>query len=338
MEVEESLIKKFHHLLKRVFTENCSLDDEEVTEEELVTLEKLRPIEVYENFKATVLNLLDFKQKVRKSEISDLLLENEKLELLLQKSEAEIRTHFSNENQLKIYIEIYQGKIEDLEKQMNEYIKSIKEQEKNLKDKESQIRHLKKKSRLSMNENELDFKLRSIEDQFKEEIYKTVEQHNKDSQEDFDTNKPEFKTFDWRKQRKLDLKQKITVEESVKAKPILDDKNKDNGKTKIMLFKDEEKSQGRNSASKADVKLIDVKRNFQAKRDNKDVNRRSASSLFEILKKSSCSNTSPRKDKKKDISSKKKLYNIGHIRSSSDLLRSESLAKKLYHANKLTDR
>src|SRR5690242_16305999 len=99
MEVEESYIKKIHQLFKRIFIENCEIDEEEVTKEEMSTLEELQPIEVFENFKELVLDLLEFKKKVHKDDISDLLSQNEKLQVLLQKLEAEIRNHFSNENQ-----------------------------------------------------------------------------------------------------------------------------------------------------------------------------------------------------------------------------------------------
>lgn len=323
MESEELYSQKIHQLFKLIFVENCEIDDEEVTKEELETLEDLQPLEVYENFKGLTLDLLKFKRLSKLSKESDLISQNEKLEILLQKLEGEIRTHFSNEHQLKIYIDIYQAKIEEHEKQISEYLQDIRAKEKTIKEKEYEIRILKKKRN---SEHDLESKLRAIEEQFKEEIYKTVEQHTKTDKE-FDSTRPEFRTFDSRKVSKKEAKSKFKFEDLNKMKSIFDEKHKEieGVKAKISLVKDDEKS--KRTKLNIESRLVDSKRLSHNKRDgNRDVNRKSSSNLLDILRNSS--SNKDMKEKKRDISAKKKIIS-SHIRSSSDLLRSDTFSKKL---------
>lgn len=108
--------KGLHELFKHAFMTNCSLDDESVTTEESATLEELDPSEVLENFKDLVLILLKFKKEYRSSDKAELARRSEQFETLLQKLEAEVRSHIRVEHQLKLYIENNQNRIEELEK------------------------------------------------------------------------------------------------------------------------------------------------------------------------------------------------------------------------------
>ena len=106
----------FRELFKQAFSTNCMLDDSSVTAEELATLEDLDIQELLENFKELVNGLLGFKKSCKTSEKAELVQLNEQLEQMLQKAEAEIRTHIGIEHQLKIHAELTQTQLDDLSK------------------------------------------------------------------------------------------------------------------------------------------------------------------------------------------------------------------------------
>ena len=110
--IEKGLLELFQY----AFTTNCLLDDESVTREESKTLAELDPSETLENFKDLVLALLEFKKKFKTSDTAELARRAEQFENLLQKVEAEVRTHIRVEHQLKLHIETTQQRIDDLEK------------------------------------------------------------------------------------------------------------------------------------------------------------------------------------------------------------------------------
>jgi hypothetical protein len=58
VELEKNLFDVF----KEVFTINCKLDEESMTEEERNTLEELDPLEILENFRDLAHDLLKFKK------------------------------------------------------------------------------------------------------------------------------------------------------------------------------------------------------------------------------------------------------------------------------------
>lgn len=55
------LEKGLYSLFKFCFVTNCKLDEDSITEEEKKTLEELDALEMLENFKDTVTDLLNFK-------------------------------------------------------------------------------------------------------------------------------------------------------------------------------------------------------------------------------------------------------------------------------------
>ena len=87
-----------------------------MTAEELKTLNELDSSETLENFKDLVLALLKFKKEFKDSDLNELAQRSQQMENLLQKAEAEVRTHIRVEHQLKLHIENTQQRIEDLEK------------------------------------------------------------------------------------------------------------------------------------------------------------------------------------------------------------------------------
>jgi DNA repair exonuclease SbcCD ATPase subunit len=108
--------KGLHDLFKYAFKQNCDLDGESITSEESKTLEELDSSETLENFKDLVLSLLKFKKEFKTSDKAELAQRSDQLESLLQKLEAEVRTHIRVQHQLKLHIENTQQRIDDLEK------------------------------------------------------------------------------------------------------------------------------------------------------------------------------------------------------------------------------
>ena len=110
--IEKGLLELF----KYAFTTNCALDDESITMEESKSLEELDPSETLENFKDLVLTLLKFKKDFKSLDSAELVQRSEQFETLLQKMEAEVRTHIRVQHQLKLHIDNNQQRIDDLEK------------------------------------------------------------------------------------------------------------------------------------------------------------------------------------------------------------------------------
>lgn len=128
MDLPSTPDKALRELFKYAFTNNCSLDDESTTQEELKTLEELETSELIENLKELITSLLKFKRESQTCEKSELIRRSEQFEQLLQKHEAEIRNHIRVQHQLKLHIEMNSQKIKDLEKNMEsdkEYIKEL---------------------------------------------------------------------------------------------------------------------------------------------------------------------------------------------------------------------
>lgn len=103
-------------LFTYAFTLNCHLDDASITNEEKETLLTLDILEVFENFKDLVLDLLKFKQKFKNTDMAELANRSDQFETMIQKLEAKVRTHIGIEQQLKLHIESTQSQYEELEK------------------------------------------------------------------------------------------------------------------------------------------------------------------------------------------------------------------------------
>ena len=110
------------------YTTNCELESESLTEEERQTLDELDALEVLENFKDLVVDLLNFKKDFRSSEKSELAQRSEQFEAMLQKLESEVRNHIRVEQQLKLHLESAQSRVEELEKQSDsKLVQSLRE-------------------------------------------------------------------------------------------------------------------------------------------------------------------------------------------------------------------
>lgn len=113
---EASLFKDYHTLFSKFFIENCQIDQEDITEEETKALNELDANEVFENFSDLVTQLLKFKKQCLSSDQAELIKKCNSFESLIQKLENDVRTHIGVEHQLKIILENFQSKIQNLEK------------------------------------------------------------------------------------------------------------------------------------------------------------------------------------------------------------------------------
>lgn len=68
----KEVIKTIFELFKFAFVTNCKIDEESMTEEEAKTLEELDCMEVLENFRDLVVDLLNFKKKQKSSDTAEL--------------------------------------------------------------------------------------------------------------------------------------------------------------------------------------------------------------------------------------------------------------------------
>ena len=109
---EKTILDLFRH----AFITNCHLDEASVTSDELLTLDELSIEEVLENFTDLVNDLLAFKKEYRSTDKAELVQRSEQFENMLQKLEAEVRSHIRIEHQLQLHIESNQNKIDELEK------------------------------------------------------------------------------------------------------------------------------------------------------------------------------------------------------------------------------
>ena len=110
----EEVHNGFRELFKEAFTTNCLLDDSVVTPEEIATLNELDIQEVLVNFKELVNSLLTFKRTYRTTEPAALVQQVQEFEALLQKAEAEIRSHIGVEQQLKLHIDLTQSQLDEV--------------------------------------------------------------------------------------------------------------------------------------------------------------------------------------------------------------------------------
>lgn len=114
------------NLLRQVFVYNCQIENSQITPEEDKDIQDLPILEIIENLKELIYNLLQFKQQMANTEIDEVNKRSEQFEKMLQKSEAEVRNHIRTENQLKLVIENNQSQIEELEKQNLKSVKEVK--------------------------------------------------------------------------------------------------------------------------------------------------------------------------------------------------------------------
>lgn len=80
-------------LFNKAYLSNCEIECEELTEADRDTLEDLDSLEILENFKDLVNSLLSCKRDFKKTDKSEIAGRCEQFETMLQKLEAEVRTH-----------------------------------------------------------------------------------------------------------------------------------------------------------------------------------------------------------------------------------------------------
>jgi len=126
------------------YTKNCTLEHETLTEEDRRTLADLDSLEVLENFKDLVLDLLNCKQDFRATDKSELAQRSEQFEVMLQKLESEVRGHIRVEQQLKLHLEVAQARVDEIEK-LSE-VKTVQAMRDSLTTKEKELEELRGKS------------------------------------------------------------------------------------------------------------------------------------------------------------------------------------------------
>jgi hypothetical protein len=110
---------KVKDLFKSTYTSNCKLEDIITTSEQIDLLLSVDVFIVLENLSLLVDSLILFKQNSLQEEKSSLIQQNEQLESLLQKLEAEVRNHIRVEQELKL-------QNEEAENEKNQYLNEIK--------------------------------------------------------------------------------------------------------------------------------------------------------------------------------------------------------------------
>ena len=172
----EEAFKNIHETFKSYFVQNCNLDDDEVNEEELETLQSLEPEEVHENLKELLSSLVNFKKTVKNTNAKELTQRLLVFEKMIQKLESDIRTHISIQHQMRLDMEEYEFKIEDLQKLKAHHLKKIESLDKIVVDKEADILHIKNKNAV-----DLEIKLKGIEDKFKHEICSAMDHYRREN-------------------------------------------------------------------------------------------------------------------------------------------------------------
>ncbi|CAG9320977.1 unnamed protein product [Blepharisma stoltei] len=345
------LNKTLHEFFCYVFSTNCHIDEASVTSEEMRTLEELDSLEVFENLKEIVLELLRFKKDHTKSDNAELIQKNEQFETLLQKSEAEVRNHIRVEHQLKLHIESSQNRIDELEK-LNAQL-NRKRDDGNNSDKNA--------------DKEVDIKLKEFEERLQNELKKVASKQKENKKE---VNEKIVKEFEQQLQKyaeELEKKDKIISrlkEECMKLKSKLEEKLDETEKLKQEIERlkvADKKAEPRNPVNieylkkKLEEKAVDLNKMQQkikerasnkspalpASKENqphpsKDRSRNSRRSTgeAELLKSNTIDSkkTNTESTPQKDNTAKKlKMAPKGHIRSFSDQLRPQTAPKRVGH-------
>ena len=151
-----------HELFKYAFVTKCHLDEASITPDEMKTLEELDSLEILENFKDIVVDLLQYKKECKSSDTGELTQRNEQYENMIQKLEGEVRNHIRIEHQLKLHIETSESKQDELVRDCEiaqEKAKSLEEKCRNL-----EIELKKTKDEIDAKSKEIErFKLKNKE-------------------------------------------------------------------------------------------------------------------------------------------------------------------------------
>ncbi|CAG9322199.1 unnamed protein product [Blepharisma stoltei] len=346
------LPKSLHEFFCYVFTSNCHIDEASVTSEEMRTLEELDSLEVLENLKEVVLELLRFKRDHKTSDNAELIQKSEQFETLLQKSEAEVRNHIRIEHQLKLHIESSQNRIDELEKLNSQLSKKLE-------DGSSSGKH---------SDKDVDLKLKQIEQRFNNEMKKITNQHIDNKKETSEKIIKEYEQKIEQYAEDAEKKDKAIIrlkEECIKLKNKLEEKMVENERLKNEIERlraGEKKTEPRNAVNidylkkKLEEKAADLNKmqqkikervndkspalanNKEIQHPSKDRSRSNRKSLGEVdIMKSNTiearkenTESSPLRDSYKGSPVKKaKVVQKGHSRSRSDQIRPSTAPKRI---------
>ena len=129
----QEITSLLRYLFKSAFTQKCLIEDTSITSDEEKTIQNLSLINIIHHLQELLHDLIDFKKNILNSQVADVLKQNDQIEKMLQKSEAEVRLHIRTENQLKIMIESNQIQIDELEKTNQKNLNEIKKLHEKLK-------------------------------------------------------------------------------------------------------------------------------------------------------------------------------------------------------------
>jgi DNA repair exonuclease SbcCD ATPase subunit len=133
MSTSKDLENRIRELFRHVFLANCLIEDSSMTKEEAETINQIDILDLAENLKEIVTELLEFKKEFATSDKAELVKRTEQFEIMLQKLEAEVRTHIRVEHQLKLHIETNQSHNDDLIAQNAKHLNDIKELQEKIK-------------------------------------------------------------------------------------------------------------------------------------------------------------------------------------------------------------
>lgn len=129
----KDLEKKIKELLKEVFIQKCHVDGASMTKDEEESIFLLDGADAIENLRDIFDELIRFKKECVDGDKAELMQKSEQFEGMLQKLEAEVRSHISVEHQLKLHIENNQLHSEELEGLNQKYLAQVKELSEKLK-------------------------------------------------------------------------------------------------------------------------------------------------------------------------------------------------------------
>lgn len=112
-------MNKLQQVFWELFVKNCEIDGEDISDEDLTTVQNMDKSKLLKVFKNFVEKLLDFKDKVKTLDVKELVDRSQKFESIITKLENDIRAHIGMHYRLKVEIDSYKSAIEDMGKELN---------------------------------------------------------------------------------------------------------------------------------------------------------------------------------------------------------------------------
>ena len=103
-ENKNELAKGLHELFKYAFVTNCHLDNDQITPEDSKVIDTFDSIDLLENFKDLILNLLKFKKELKNQEKTT-NFNSDCIEKLQKKHESEIKYYIYLEKELRTQLD-----------------------------------------------------------------------------------------------------------------------------------------------------------------------------------------------------------------------------------------